>query len=276
MHSNPRVLALVLACLFLTATESPAQSSSGSAAEAQRDQSQSLPDAPAPQSPQDDKEKDESTFRHLQELVLKGNSLHVTQDLNSAPMSNRQKFGLFARESVAPGQFIGAAFTAGISQAADGFSGYGQGASGYGKRFGAAVADSVSGKFFGTFLFPVILNEDPRYYRKANGSFGSRLGWALKKTFITRKDDGSWSMGYSKILGNVAAGTLSNAYYPSSDRGVGLTAQRAAVLTAFNFTGSIMQEFWPDVAAKLLGKKKPAATVNAASPRVPPENTGRK
>lgn len=60
------------------------------------------------------------------------------------------------------------------------------------------------------------------------------------------------------MLGNIAAGGIANAYYPSTDRGVGLTFQRAFTVTAEGALGSIFVEFWQDISKKLFGKHKAA------------------
>ncbi len=62
--------------------------------------------------------------------------------------------------------------------------------SGYGKRFGAAVTDNVTGDFFGIFLYPALFRQDPRYYRLGQGSTQARMGHALAHRFVTRGDSG--------------------------------------------------------------------------------------
>ena len=53
--------------------------------------------------------------------------------------------------------------------------GFGQGAAGYFKRFGASYADTADGNFWGNAVLPVLLKEDPRYYRMGSGSFVRRF-----------------------------------------------------------------------------------------------------
>src|SRR5579864_4966672 len=60
------------------------------------------------------------------------------------PLSTRQKLELAADQSIAPYGLIVAGFTAGIAQARDTWPGYGQGAGGYGKRYGATLALNAS------------------------------------------------------------------------------------------------------------------------------------
>ena len=196
-------------------------------------------------------------------------NFNTTDNQNAAPLSPGQKFRLALRSSVDPFQFVAAAGDAGISQAQNAFPGYGQGAEGYFKRFGAAYADQFSGEMWGNAIFPIILREDPRYYRRGRGSVKSRLLWAISTAVITKNDNGTWGPNYANVLGNIAAGGLSNLYYPSTDRGVGLTFQRAFTVTAEGTLGAIFVEFWPDISRHVFhrhsGTEKPTAPQPTAS-----------
>lgn len=173
---------------------------------------------------------------------------------NAEPLSAAQKLDLAAKAAFDPFTFVAAGLDAGISQAENDFPEYRQGALGYGRRFGAAYADSFDGTMLGNALFPVILKQDPRYFRKATGSFGNRLWYAVMSTFECKNDNGKWSPNYSNVLGNIAAGGISNLYYPASDRGAGLTMERAATVTAEGALGAIFAEFWPDVSRRMFSK----------------------
>ena len=130
------------------------------------------------------------------------------------------------------------------------------GGAGYGKRFGAAFADSASTQFFGTFFYPVLLHQDPRYFRKGTGSFASRLRHALAAPYLCRGDNGRTQLNASNLLGNFSAGAISNLYYP--DTGMKLTMVNSAIVTIEGSLGTIGLEFAPDVAAHF-HRHKPAA-----------------
>ncbi|MBV9405977.1 MAG: hypothetical protein JO211_11575 [Acidobacteriaceae bacterium] len=142
-----------------------------------------------------------------------------------------------------------------MSQWQNEYPGYGQGAQGYGKRMGAAYADSFDGTLLGNALFPALLHQDPRYFRKGTGSFSSRLLYAVSTTVICKGDNGHWQPNYSNVLGNLAAGGIANLYYPSSDRGVGLTFERSITVSAEGAIGAVVYEFWPDISRKLFHKQ---------------------
>ena len=74
-----------------------------------------------------------------------------------------------------PIQILGAASPAGISQARNDFPQYGQGSWGDLKRFGAGYAGSIDGTMLGNAVFPALLHQDPRYFRKGTGSVSGRL-----------------------------------------------------------------------------------------------------
>ena len=133
---------------------------------------------------------------------------------------------------------------AGVEQAQNHFDEYGQGAQGYGKRYGAGYADTVAGTFIGSAILPSLLKQDPRYFYKGSGSKGSRILYAIANSVICKGDNGRWQANYSNILGSLAAGGLSNLYYPAQDRnGAGLTFENAAVAIGATAISNLFQEF---------------------------------
>ncbi|HET8667472.1 MAG TPA: hypothetical protein VFM10_05790 [Terriglobales bacterium] len=180
----------------------------------------------------------------------------VTNRQNAAPLTSRQKFGLFARSAVDPFAWFAAGMQAGISQAYNNFPEYGQGAAGYGKRFGAAMADSADSDFFSNFFYPVLLKQDPRYFRLGHGSFKHRLAYAISRDFWSRTDNGYHRFNYPNVMAAFTTGAISNTYYPPSDRGLGLTMSRSAISLAYGMAGGLGLEFWPDISRKLFHKKR--------------------
>jgi hypothetical protein len=155
---------------------------------------------------------------------------------------------------------------AGVSQANNEFPDYGHGGAGYAKRFGAAFGDGVSSNFFSNFLYPTMFKHDPRYFRLGNGGFKRRLVYSLKQEVVCHTDKGGRSFNYSNVLGAFSSGTLSNTYYPASDRGFGLTMSRSGLALAYGTLGGVFNEFWPDISRKLFGKSKKSAAEPPISP----------
>ncbi len=98
----------------------------------------------------------------------------MTNVKDAPPLTSRQKFHLMARTMIDPFTFLSAGLTAGIGQANNSFPGYGQGAEGFGKRYGAALADNADSNFFSNFFYPVLFKQDPRYFRMGQGSITRR------------------------------------------------------------------------------------------------------
>ena len=171
-------------------------------------------------------------------------------------LTSGQKFDLMVRPYITVFPYLAAGFQAGLSQATNSFEGYGQGASGYGKRFGSALLDGASSGFFSNFFYPVLFKQDPRYFRLGEGTKKRRIWYAMKQEFITKKDsDRAATFSYSNVLGALTAGGISNAYYPQEERGFGLTMSRAAVSFGWGMVGNFVLEFWPDVARGLRHKR---------------------
>jgi len=180
----------------------------------------------------------------------------TTSRQNAPPLTTGQKFHLFEKSSLDPFTFVAAGFQAGLGQATNEFPGYGQGAAGYGKRYGASLADQVSSNFFANFFYPWLLKEDPRYFRLGQGSIKHRIVYSLAQEFVCHTDRGGQSFNWSNVLGAFTSGGLSNAYYPKTDRGLGLTVSRSSIALLYGAAGGLVDEFWIDIHDKLFHKQR--------------------
>ena len=175
----------------------------------------------------------------------------TTDRMDAPPLGSGEKFHLFAKTAFDPVTVVIAAAQAGVSQADNQFKGYGQGAGGYGKRFGAAFGDQVSAGFFSNFMYPTLFKQDPRYFRKGHGGFPRRFFYSLTQEVICHTDSGGRAFNASNVLGAFSSGALSNAYYPSDDRGFKLTMSRGGLAVVYASAGNLFNEFWPDISRKL-------------------------
>jgi hypothetical protein len=172
-------------------------------------------------------------------------NFYVSYIPDAAALTAKQKFRLAARTVVDPFTLVIVGGTAGVEQAQNHFWQYGQGAQGYAKRFGAGYADTVSGTFIGGAILPALLKQDPRYFYKGTGRALTRFLYATANAVICKGDNKRWQANYSNILGNFAAGGISNLYYPSQDRnGAGLTLANGAIGIASNAAANVFQEFF--------------------------------
>lgn len=192
-------------------------------------------------------EKQEEKKEQSQRLLGVIPQFGTTSRLDASPLTPHAKFRLFTKSAFDPTEFVVVGLQAGISQWQDEFPEYGQGAVGYGKRYGAAFADQVSSGFFANYFYPVLFKEDPRYFRLGSGSVPHRIGYALLQEIICRTDKGGRSFSFENTLGSFTAGAISNAYYPSQERGFGLTMSRGAIAMGYGSLGGLVDEFYPDI-----------------------------
>jgi hypothetical protein len=171
-------------------------------------------------------------------------NFYVSYQPDALPLSPKQKFELAWKTSVDPVTFAASGAIAGVEQAQNAYSGYGQGAKGYARRFGASYGDALIGVMIGGAILPSLFKQDPRYFYKGTGSTRSRILYALANAVICKGDNGRWQADYSGILGALAAGGISNLYYPASDRnGVGLTFENTLIGIGGSGIANLFQEF---------------------------------
>ena len=161
----------------------------------------------------------------------------------AAPMTRKLKFTLALRTATDPVTFLVVAGVAGVEQSHKTFPGYGQGFEGYAKRYGASYADTVSGRMFGSAIFPVLFHQDPRYFYRGSGSARSRLLYALMSTAICRGDNGQLEPNYSHVLGSFAAAGLSNVYRAPQDRQASLTFRNGLIIVGSGAVVNVLREF---------------------------------
>jgi hypothetical protein len=169
-------------------------------------------------------------------------NFYVAYDSNAAPLTTKLKFSLALKAETDPVTFLGAALVAGADQAGN-TPGYQQGAAGYGQRLGANYTTGFTDIMIGGAILPSVLHQDPRYFYQGTGTTKSRVLHALSSPFICRGDNGKLQPNYSSVGGDLAAGAISNLYYPSNDRGAGLVFGNALITTGGRMANGLIQEF---------------------------------
>jgi len=171
-------------------------------------------------------------------------NFYVSYIPHAVPLTPKLKFQLAWRSTIDPVSFVITGAVAGFQQAENEFSGYGQGAKGYARRYGAAYGDLVSATFIGGAILPSLLKQDPRYFYKGTGSGQSRFWYAIANAVICKGDNGRWQPNYSAIIGGLAAGGISNLYYPAANRnGASLTFENALIGIGGAAASNVIQEF---------------------------------
>ena len=170
-------------------------------------------------------------------------NFYSSYDSNAPPMGAKQKIELSFRSVFDPVSMLTIAGTSGVQQYRNTFPGYGSGIEGYGKRYGANLADNVTGVLLSRGVYPSIFHQDPRYFYKGTGSIRSRFLYATSAAVIARSDDGRWQPNYSHLLGNFSAAGISNFYYPASDRGASLILFNGLAATGATAFSNVLREF---------------------------------
>jgi hypothetical protein len=168
------------------------------------------------------------------------------------PLTVGQKFKVVGRSSFDYVQYPWYGFLAGISQAENSEPGYGQGAAGYGKRFGAAFADGSIENFMTSAVLPSLLRQDPRFFQSGRGGFWHRTGYAMGRVIITRGDSGHSQFNFSEVVGGaMSAGISTYSYHPREDRNVRNAASVWGSQIGYDTLTYVIKEFWPDIRRKI-------------------------
>ncbi len=230
-----------------------AQSETSSASPSEAQQEPSTPDARRAEAERELKQEKQ------QRMLGVVPDFYSVRSGHAVPLSPGQKFHLALADMFDPFDFASSAADAGLEQQQGEFPEYGSGWAGFAKRFGAAYADDADGELLSEGVLPSLLHQDPRYFRLGHGGAGRRLGYSLLTAVRCLGDDGKWQFNASGIVGTFAAGAISNAYYPSADRGLGLTFQRGSIDIGESLIQSLASEFYPDISRALFHRRpKPA------------------
>ena len=170
------------------------------------------------------------------------------------PMTAKGKLTIAAKDSFDYPSFLTAAALTLIYQAEDQNPGFGEGVKGYAHRYATGVADQIIGNMLAEGFMPVILREDPRYFRKVHGSFVSRLGYSATRTLIARNDHGNSTLNLAEITGNGISAAIGASYYPDG-RTYSDTFIRMGTAIATDTLSNILKEFWPDIKRHYTKKK---------------------
>jgi hypothetical protein len=166
------------------------------------------------------------------------------------PLTSREKFKIAEQDSFDRGTLILAGLFAADAQATNANRVFGQGVKGYAQYFGASYADFVIGNYMSEAIYPALLHQDPRYFRRGIGSGWSRMGYAIGQIFWTHTDSGQTQFNYSEMLGNSTAVAISNLYY-QDNRSVANSGTKLGMQIGVDMASNVLKEFWPDVSRKL-------------------------
>jgi len=166
------------------------------------------------------------------------------------PMDVKDKLTYQIKQTVGPLALVGDAAYAGLLQAADTPTEWGQGGSGYGKRFVSTIACSgIHGAL--AFGLDSTLHEDPRYFRSTGAGFWSRTAHAFRETIFTHTDRGTETISFWRFGSAYGAAYLSNQWYPDRLNTVKLDFAEGSLQLGFDVAHNLAAEFWPDLKRKM-------------------------
>jgi len=169
------------------------------------------------------------------------------------PLTVEGKFKIAAEDSFDPGAFVLTGMIAGEAQFARSTPSFGQESSGYLRYLGTTYGNMAIGNFMREAIYPSLLHQDPRYFRRGAGSGWSRMGYAVSQILRTHTDSGGSMFNFSEVLGSATAAAISDAYYPGR-RTVGNAASKMGIQLVVGTAGNILKEFWPDLSRKFIRK----------------------
>jgi hypothetical protein len=174
--------------------------------------------------------------------------------LEGTVLTHRQKLAIASKDSFDyPLLALGGAFAA-LGQWTDQDPSFGQGMKGYAHRWVTNYADQAIGNMFTEGVFPVLLSEDPRYFRRGEGSKKGRALYAATRVLITHKDSGGTRFNFSEWVGNAGAVAISQAYYPENRTPVD-AFEKLLEQVGTDATSQVLKEFWPDIKRRWFSKK---------------------
>lgn len=195
------------------------------------------------------------------------------------PLSSKDKFKVVALGTFDYFEYPWWGVLAALNQAENNEPGYGQGWSGYGKRYGSTAGDSMIENFMVGAVFPSVLHQDPRFYQSEGGGFFKRSGYAISRIVVTRSDSGKSQFNYSEVFGSaIAAGISTYSYHPrstfvststnphlfvASDRTFSNTLSTWETQLTLDAITIAVKEFWPDIHRKLSHKSNDAKSLGS-------------
>jgi hypothetical protein len=166
-------------------------------------------------------------------------------------LTPKEKAWLATRNLIDPFNLITILGEAGISVAANSHSAYGPGMPGYGRYVGVSFTQDLTGQFFGTFLIPSIVHQDPHYHREPKATIFHRSLHVVTQVVWTQGDNGKGMLNYANLAGFAIEDELGNLYVPGQRTNASATAQRYVIGLATAPIDNIITEFLPDVAKRI-------------------------
>lgn len=173
----------------------------------------------------------------------------VRPDEYAPPLSAAGKLRLSIVSRLTLGEAGATLFAAGWSQLTDGRPHTGTDSGAFGERFRDLAIKQTSQSFFTYGVFAAAFHDDPRYYVLGDKKpIVRRAVTSALGVVVARKDDRSSAINWPRFAGIAAATALSNAYYPSGDRGFAKSADAFISSLGSAVLNNELHEFSGDLA----------------------------
>jgi hypothetical protein len=169
-----------------------------------------------------------------------------------SPLSNKQKLSIATHDSFDWPTYV----TSGLLMlVTPGRSEYGSGVSGFANQYAHSAADQITGNMLSEGFMPVLLHQDPRYFRVGTGKFSTRFFSAISQIVVAKNDRGRPIFNYSEFLGNAVAVGISNAYSPNLNSWSRRSEKLGLMISSDTFS-NVVKEFGPDIRQRLPHRHK--------------------
>ncbi|MGO9777440.1 MAG: hypothetical protein ACLPM3_12715 [Terracidiphilus sp.] len=167
------------------------------------------------------------------------------------PMTPKEKAHLAARNVLDPFNALTILGSSAIAVGSDADSPYGPGMKGFGRYVGVSYTQDITGEFFGTFLIPSIVHQDPHYHRMPNATIPRRIRHAITQVVWTQGDNGKGMVNYGAVVGLAIDSEISDLYVPGQQTNLPSTAERYSTGLGAAPIDNFVTEFLPDVARRI-------------------------
>jgi hypothetical protein len=167
------------------------------------------------------------------------------------PLTPLEKGRLAVRNVVDPFNILTIFGNAGIYVAGNSHSAYGPGLDGWAKNSGVSFTEDMTGEFFGTFLIPSIVHQDPHYHRLPKASIPRRVLHCIGQVAWTQGDNGKGMVNYANLVGFALEVAVADLYAPGQKTNFRASAERYGTGLAIAPTDNFITEFLPDVARRI-------------------------
>jgi hypothetical protein len=167
------------------------------------------------------------------------------------PMTPKEKAWLAVRNVADPFNTLTILGSSAIAVGADSHSAYGPGIPGWGRDVGVSYTQDMTAEFFGTFLIPSLVHQDPHYHRMPQASMKRRIAHVLYQIAWTQGDNGEGMVNYADLVGFGIDDEIGNLYIPGRQTNAQASFERYAAALALAPTDNAITEFLPDIARRI-------------------------